>query len=182
MKMRLSGLPEYVLPTAATLASRPVSWPVKPRRYARPYGFFFCGMMTLARAMSSEKPMKSNSSVHQILQLLAQAVQVDQQRHHRRHQLDGRIGLPHGVARVGGHAIESQQGRQPFPVDRQARAVHAARPGGAGVEARIALPQALQVAQGGIDEGQQVVAERRGMRVLQVREVGHQGADVPLRQ
>src|SRR5690606_34936144 len=67
----LSRLPSPVwvklvpLMVAAEATSEPSTWPVRPLRYSRTTGFFFCGMMLEVPATLSGKSMRANSWVDQ---------------------------------------------------------------------------------------------------------------------
>jgi hypothetical protein len=76
---------------------------------------------------------------------------------------------------VLGDAAEAEQCSDLRPVGQQPAAVHAAGPARAGVGPLQRLAEPLPGAQHREGEGQQVVAERGRLRVLQVGLVGHQG-------
>ena len=83
------------------------------------------------------------------------------------------VRLPHRVARVLDRAVEAEQGGEPLAVEREARAVDAARAGGAAVDAGEVVRDAVGVAQRRLGEREQPVPGGRRLRGLQVGVVGH---------
>ena len=87
--------------------------------------------------------------------------------------VDQAVGLPHRVPGVVDQAVEAQQRRRAVPVEAEAAAVDAARPAGTAVDPVAGGQQALGVTEGRVGEGEDVVAEGGGLRLLEVGLVGH---------
>src|SRR5205085_2947667 len=86
--------------------------------------------------------------------------------------VDEAVDLPHGVAGVLDDAAEAEQVGHDRPVLQQAAPVDAAGAAGGEVDPLDALDEAGRVANGGVGEGQDEVAERRRLGLLRGGRVG----------
>jgi hypothetical protein len=115
------------------------------------------------------------------LQVLGELALVGDHARAGREHRDQVVDPPHGVAGVRDDAVEAERPGQCAAVVLQPGAVHAARPARARVDLGELGEQAVGVAECRLGEGEQVVAERGGLRLLQIGLVGHQGLRVPAR-